>query len=65
MKEATIRQYLSAKDVYWKYVELAGEEACADAVINYFDWNTAAELLVGHMDAEDLDEFLHHNVTTN
>jgi hypothetical protein len=55
----------SAKDVYWKYVELAGEEACADAVVDFFDRNTAAEILVEHMDAHDLEEFLHDNVTTN
>jgi hypothetical protein len=55
----------SANDVYWKYVEMAGEDACAHAVINYFDRNVTVEFLLEHIDADDLDEFLHDNVATN
>ena len=43
-------------------MEMAGEEACAHAVINYFDRNTAAEVLLEHIAAEDLEEFLHDNL---
>ena len=52
----------SAEDVYWKFVEKAGEETCADAVINYFDRNTAVEVLLERIDADSLEEFLHDSL---
>ena len=52
----------TAEDVYWKYVERVGHEACADRVVDYFDRETIAELLLEHLDPDDLDEFLHDNL---
>ena len=53
----------TAEDVYRAYVDMAGEEACADAVLNYLDWSTVVEILLSQIDAEELDDFLHDNVS--
>jgi hypothetical protein len=52
----------SAEDVYWEYVEKVGEEACADAVLNYLDYSAVVEILLERIDADDSDEFLHDNL---
>lgn len=53
----------TADDVYRAYVDMAGEDACADAVLNYLHWSTVVEILLEHIDAEDLDEYLEDNVS--
>ena len=53
----------TAEEVYWSYVAIAGEEACAYAVLNYLDESMVVEILLEHIDAEDLDECLHDNVS--
>jgi hypothetical protein len=52
-----------ADEVYWEYVDKAGEEACAHAVIAYFDRAAVVEILLEHINAEELDEFLCDNVS--
>ena len=52
----------TAEEVYWSYVAMAGEDACAYAVLNYLDGSIVVEILLKHIDAEDLDDFLHDNV---
>lgn len=53
----------SAEDVYWEYVEKAGEEACEDAVFNYHDRSTVVEILLasGCIDAGRLEDFFCDN----
>ena len=55
----------SARDVYWEYVEKAGEEACSHAVLHYLDESAVVEILLERIDADDLEEYLHDNVTTS
>lgn len=48
----------SAADVYWEYVEKIGEDACDHAVLHYFDQSIVVEILLEHIDADSLDDFL-------
>jgi hypothetical protein len=52
----------SAEDVYWEYVEKVGEKDCEDAVLNYLDPSIVVEILLGRIDADELDEYLSDNV---
>jgi hypothetical protein len=51
-----------AEDVYWKYVQKAGEEAANDAVLSYFDSSAVVEILLERIDADELDEYLSDNL---
>lgn len=52
----------TAEDVYWDYIKTYGHEAAEYAVIEYFDRGIVVELLLEHIDADALDEFLHDNL---
>lgn len=64
--EAPARQHnressRSAKEVYWEYVEKAGEKGCEDAVLAHLGQDTVVEFMLERIDAEALEEFLRDN----
>jgi hypothetical protein len=58
----TMRQVPTAEDVYWKYVAIAGQEACDDAVIAYLQTDTLVELVLENSTPECVEEFLNDNL---
>ena len=52
----------TAKDVYRKYVDIAGQEACDDAVIAYLQTDTLVELVLENSTPECVEEFLNDNL---
>jgi len=56
------RQVPTAEDVYWKYVAIAGQEACDDAVIAYLQTDTLVELVLENSTPECVEEFLNDNL---
>jgi hypothetical protein len=52
----------SAREVYLEYVKKAGEEACDELVVEYYDPHFVADILLEHMDADELEEYLKMNL---
>lgn len=52
----------SAEDVYLEYAEKVGEEACDDAVLDFFDPSGVVQILLDTVDADELEEFLYENL---
>jgi hypothetical protein len=52
----------SARDVYCEYVEKAGEEAGAYAVLHCLDESAVVEILLDRINADELEDYLHDNV---
>jgi len=48
----------TAKDVYWKYVEILGQKACDRAVVAYLRTESIVELVLKNSTPALLDEYL-------
>ncbi len=48
--------------VYRKYVGKVGEETCDEVILGYFDRHHVVDILLDHIDADALEEFLQDNL---
>ena len=59
----TMRQVVTAEDVYWKYVDILGQKPCDRAVVAYLQTDSIVELVLENSTPELLDEYLNGILT--